>query len=776
LLNKLSHIKLFKKILLIGVFFIAILSGCNPTKYLKPNELFLQKSTLKIDSRKVDKDEIEAIIKQKPNKQLFGLFKFRLWLYNQYKETSSNKIRLNTGEPPVIHDSLLTYKTLKQLKIYTKNRGYFDSEVSFSKKEKNNKIKLKYHIKTGEPYLIKSIDYVFSDEKLKEKYFLIFRKTLLDLKPGNTFDIDVLDNQREKIKTEMKNLGYYYFNKDYIKYKVDSTNGKKEISIVLHINNQKINDVRNNTSIDGKHKKYNINDVNIYLSKNYKDKDLNNFKTITFKNIQVHFDTSISHKLKYRPRMLNHAIGFKKSELYRLENQQSTYRNLNQLKIFKHVNVSFDDRGDNELNTNIFLVPSKIKSFSIESIGTNSRGNLGISGNLIYQNRNIFRGGENLTMKLSGGVEIKEPINSDQGNDVNNYLGFFNTLEFGPIVSLEFPRFLLPIGLEKFSRKMNPKTTVQYLMNFESRPEYIRNLSQFSFGYFWNGSRFIKHYVTPIDGSYINLQPTPDFQEELDDENNPFILSSYQDQVISASKYSFIYNNQRINKITDFVYFKFNIEAAGNVPTVINKLTDKPFDNPETKSYNVFGIRYAQFIKTDFDFRSYGQTKYTSFVKRINIGVGKPYGNLNALPFEKSYYGGGANSIRAWQARSLGPGTLSSNITDTSLYQIGELKIEANLEYRFDITKLFEGAAFIDAGNIWILSKDESRPNAEIKADKFWKDIAIGVGLGLRLDFNFFLIRFDLAAKLKDPGSYTPEKFNLDLKNPTLNLGIGYPF
>jgi len=776
LYNKLISIKYFKNLLFLWGIFLFIFSGCNPTKHVKPNELFLQKSTVKIDTRKLDKDEIETIIKQKPNKKILELVRFHLGVYNYWPPWRKTEIRKNTGEAPVIYDSLLTVRTLKQLKIYTKNRGYFDSEISFSKKVKNNKIKVEYHIKSGEPYLIKSVDYVFADDEIKAKSFLILRKTLLDLKPGNIFDIDVLDKQREKIKIEMKNLGYYYFNKDFIKYKVDSTGGKKEIAVFLHINNQEIKNELNDTLIEKKHIKYDINDINIYLSKNYKDKNLNNFDTITFKNIKVHMDTSNGQVLKYRPRMLNHAIGLKKGELYRLENQQSTYRHLNELKLFKNVNISFDDIGNNHLNTNIFLVPSKIKSFSAEAIGTNSGGDLGIKGSLIYQNRNIFRGGEQLTIKLSGGLEIQQLLNEDQDNKNVNFLGVFNTLEFGPEANLEFPRFLLPIGLENFSRKMNPKTNLKYLLNFQKRPEYIRSLTQISFGYFWNGSRFVKHYVTPIDVSVVKLAPTTDFQTKLNEEDNPFILNSFKDHFINASTYSFIYNNQRINKITNFVFFKFNIEAAGNLQSGIYSLTNKPYDNIDTKSYNVFNIRYAQYVKTDFDFRAYGQTKNTSFVKRINIGIGKPYGNLDVLPFEKSYYGGGANSIRAWQARSLGPGTLPDSLAANSLNQIGELKIEGNLEYRFDITKLFEGAAFIDAGNIWILSKDENRPNAEIKADKFWKDIAVGVGVGLRLDFNFFLIRFDLAAKLKDPGSYTPEKFDLNWRKPTLNLGIGYPF
>ena len=220
------------------------------------------------------------------------------------------------------------------------------------------------------------------------------------------------------------------------------------------------------------------------------------------------------------------------------------------------------------------------------------------------------------------------------------------------------------------------------------------------------------------------------------------------------------------------MFFRVSAEFAGNIQHAFNRLTDKPYDNPDSESYNVFDIRYAQFAKGDFDIRFYEQSKSTSLVSRFNLGIGIPYGNLNVLPFEKGYFGGGANDIRAWQARSLGPGSLADSLTQNSLNQIGELKIEGNVEYRFDMTKVIEGAVFVDAGNIWILREDPDRPNAEFKLNKFWRDVAIGVGFGIRLDFNFFLIRFDLASRLKDPAATNPEKFDLIWNKPTLNLSL----
>ena len=329
--------------------------------------------------------------------------------------------------------------------------------------------------------------------------------------------------------------------------------------------------------------------------------------------------------------------------------------------------------------------------------------------------------------------------------------------------------------MEKFSQRANPKTTINYLLNFQERPEYIRNITKISFGYFWNETKYKKHFINPINYSIIKLRLTSDFKDRILNQNNPFIVNSFTDHFINSSTYTFVYNNQETNKTRNFSFLRFNTEIAGNLLSLYNDLNSS--ERNANGGYELFGIQYAQFVKADIDYRYYRRTSLTSLVSRISLGIGKPYGNLDVLPFEKSYYGGGANDIRAWQARTLGPGSLpNSLITETIINQIGELKIEGNIEYRFDITKLFEGAVFTDAGNIWLLTTDSQRPNGEIKINRFWQDIAIGVGVGLRLDFNYFLIRFDLAAKLKDPATNRPKRLDLQWKSPTLNLGIGYPF
>ena len=733
---------------------------------MKPNELFLQSVKLKVDHKKINKDELFKINKQKPNKKILGLFRFHLGAYNFFSNKSKN-LKENIGEPPVIYDSLLTDRTAKQFKLYLNNKGFFHNEISHHTKIHNNKVKLIYEIKSGDPYTINQLSYKFQDPSIGG--YVLYKKENSLIKPGDNYNVDVLDKERERIKKVLKERGFYQFSNNYIRYKVDSTIGNNKINIVLEILNNRIVDASSDSLISVAHQKFSIRNINVFVGKNLKSQSMSDFDTISYKGVYFFYQD----KLRFKPKMLRHAINYKSNENYSIVDQNITYKHLSELRLFKNISMQYEELDSNQLNSNIFLTPLADKSFAIEGIGTNTGGDLGVEGNLIFQNKNLFGGGEFFTAKLKGGIEIQRVV-SVTSSDNEIFGSPFNTIEFGPEVTLEFPRFLLPFNLENFSKRSNPKTSFSSTFNIQQRPEYYRNLAQFSFGYFWNETSTKKHFVTPFNISYVKLDLTPEFSQKIADENNPFLVNSYTDHFISAIQYSYIFNNQELSKIKNFTYLRFNFETAGNLLNGYHKLTNQTV-NEETQAHDFMGIRYAQYFKTEFDLRFYSRNEYSSFVKRMAVGVGKPYGNLNVLPFEKSYFGGGSNGIRAWQARSLGPGSLPDSLTST-VNQIGELKIEANLEYRFDITKVFEGALFVDAGNIWILNKDEKRPNAEINLSRLYQDLAIGVGFGLRLDFNFFIIRFDLASPLKDPSSNDPKEYKIMVKKTNLNLGIGYPF
>lgn len=764
-----TRLKILTDKLVPFIFLVSILLfySCNPTKTLKENEIFLKKNKIIVDNSKIDKDELEEIVKQNPNKKILGVFRFHLGVYNLYSKKENSKVKENIGEPPVIFDSLQTERSVKQLGFYLNNKGYFKNRVTTEKIIKKKKLTQTYKIESGPSYVINNINYLVVNKEM-EGYILEKNQYSL-IKIDHNFDIEVLEKERERISTILKDKGYFNFSNNYVKYKVDTTNGNNKVNLTIEVLPIK-EFVNDSTSLKTQHHKYTINDTKIFIGNKAKIEQILTLDTIYHNNASIIYND----KLKFRPKLLTNTLNFKPKDTYSLQEQNYTYKQLSELRLFKNISFLYEEIDSNQLKINIYLNPLILKSFTLEGVGTNTGGDLGVEGNIIYQNKNIFKGAEFLTIKLKGGLEIQRVIGVSTSVD-NEILGTpFNTMEFGPEISLEIPRFLVPFNTRRISKRANPKTLIASSFNWQQRPEYSRNLLQGSFGYSWNENQYKKHFLTPFNVSFVKLDLTDEFKQSILAENNPFLLNSYTNHFISAIQYSFIFNNQDFIHKNNYQYFRFNTETSGNLLSNYYRLTDTPKDET-TNSYYFAGIRYAEYVKSDIDLRLYQTFEAASLVERFYAGVGVPYGNLDVLPFEKSFFGGGSNGIRAWPARRLGPGSLSDSLINT-VNQIGELKIEANLEYRFDITKLFKGAFFIDAGNIWILKEDSKRPNAEIKLNRLYRDLAIGGGFGLRLDFSFFIFRFDIATPFKDPSKNNPEKYQVELKKTTLNLGIGYPF
>ncbi len=754
-----------------------IFIGCNPTKTLKEHEEILLTNKIKVDNGKIDKDEIYSIIKQKPNKKILGVFRFHLGVYNLFSNKKESKFRDNVGEAPVIYDSLLTERSIKQLELYLDNKGFFQNQVSVEKTVKKQKVTQSYIIKAGAPYLINNINYKFNDPSLGG--YVLSKKDYSLIKKGRNFDVDVLDKERERIKNTLKNYGYYYFTNNSIKYMVDTTIGNQKVDILIELLEDKVEIPESDSTYFAPHKKYTINNINMFMGSKSTIERTSTLDTIEFKGANIYY----IDKLKFKPKMLTHTLNFKPKEEYSLQDQNNTYKQLSGLKLFKNVSIIYEEIDSNRLNANIYLAPLVFNSYTLEGVGTNTGGDLGVEGNIIYQNKNIFRGGELFNVKLKGGLQIQRVVGVS--NSANEIFGTpFNTLEFGPEASLEFPRFLLPVNLENFSKRSNPKTIINTSLNFQQRPEYARNLIQGAFSYSWSETQFKNHYITPFNISFVKLELTDDFKNTIIAENNPFLLNSYTDHFISAIQYSFMFNNQELNRLKNYQYFKFNVETSGNMLSTYNRVANNPKD-PITNSYTFAGIRYAEYFKSEIDVRFYQNKHTTNLVERFNLGIGVPYGNLDVLPFEKSFFGGGSNGIRAWPARRLGPGSLSDSLQN-SANQIGELKIEANIEYRFDITKLFKGAFFVDAGNTWLNNANAQLPGAEFNFNSFYKQVAVGMGMGLRIDVHFFVLRLDLGIPVRKPW-YTDgqqwqfNNFNLNSatwrrENLILNLAFGYPF
>ena len=421
------------------------------------------------------------------------------------------------------------------------------------------------------------------------------------------------------------------------------------------------------------------------------------------------------------------------------------------------------------LNCIVQITPEVRQAYRVELEGTNSAGNLGGAVNLIYQHKNLFRGSEQLNIKLKGSYEaLNEQISGSR-----------STQEYGMESNLTFPRFMLPfLKSESFIKKYNPKTNVQAAYNYQKMPVYTRTVANATFGYTWKSGSFTQHTVNPLQFNIINLPYIdPEFEMEVD--TSSYLAYSYKDILILGGNYSYTYNTQNINKARSYWFVKLKAELAGNLLAGAIKLSGR---EQEGGSYKIFDQSFAQYVRGDIDIRYNRKLNdVSSMVYRVFAGLGIPYGNSEGIPFEKQFFGGGANGIRAWKARSLGPGTYSP--TRSSFFNAtADIKLEFNAEYRFNLFWVLECAWFVDAGNIWTYNEDEDRPGARFEFNSFYRELAVGTGFGLRFDLNFIVLRTDLGLKLRDPQlaggpDWILNQRPLNWKDDfNLSLSIGYPF
>jgi hypothetical protein len=507
-------------------------------------------------------------------------------------------------------------------------------------------------------------------------------------------------------------------------------------------------------------------------------------------------------ELRIDPALLVQSIYIKPGSPFDSEKEQTTYRRLSELRVFRSVNINYQrvEGKEGVLDCRILLTRSKTHSLSLESRGTNRGGNLGVAGNVTYKNRNIFRGAETFAVDLNGGLESQRVLTEDSEEERKVFSDLeLNTVEFGPELSLDFPKFLLPVDPTRFARSSNPHTRLSASMNFQERPDYTRNVASMSMSYRWDETDLKKHEVDPIGLSMIRIDKTRAFQERLEAFNDQLLLNSYQNHLIFGSQYAYTYNDQRSSDQENIHFFKANFEAAGNS---LRFLHERFAEDPGSEDrYRIGGIGFSQFVKADLDLRYYHRIdEKNSLAFRAFGGLGIPYGNSDVLPFQRSFYGGGANGMRAWRIRTLGPGSYTDPSSSLSFDKIGDIKLEGNAEYRFDLIDPVESAFFIDGGNIWLLGENERRPGGNFTSEDFLSEIALGGGIGFRLDLNFFIIRLDLAIPVKDPELPVGERWIFQPKErtnaarrdradrdpdrdyepyrprPNLNLGIGYPF
>ncbi|MGD2034093.1 MAG: BamA/TamA family outer membrane protein [Bacteroidales bacterium] len=755
---------------------VILTASCSPVRRLPEGEYLLDKTEIGLDSKELDKKEIKRYEKQSPNKTILG-FKFHLFLYNlaspskeRFPATWFRKI----GEEPVVYDPILVESTTEQYRKYLQNRGYYEASVADSVILRKKRAEIIHEISLGEPHIIGKITYKFEDQGVTDLILSDTNNCLI--RAGERFDKEILQAERHRLETFMKNNGYFKFNKEYIFYEAVESGVNKQVNLTITIK-ENISGYPDPETKVKHHYQYRINETFVHTNFTYfsnlseKEKQ----KADTVDKGRNHIIYSGKHKI--RPNAVLHPNLMNPGRMYHLGDVKKTYSNYSSLGLFRIINIRFNELDDGIVDTSeykyineiIELSPRKKQAYQVEIVGTNSAGDLGARANLSYNNYNLFRGAENFQVKLTGAIEAMEKRER-----------FDPMKEFGVETSLTFPKFLVPFNAEKFTRKFNPRTMVNISYNYQDRPDYIRTIASTSFGYRWKGNSYNTHQLIPVDFNYVWLPVGIRDSLLREDIADTPLENSFRDHTILSARYVFEFSNQVIEKRNDFVYIRTNLESAGNLLYGVNRLASSENDS------TLFNVPYYQYVKSDIDLRFYNQiTSDNQLVYRLFAGLGYPLGKSQSLPFEKMYFSGGPYGIRAWSTRTLGPGSVPDTIsTGTYANNLGDIKIEANLEYRFRLFWKLEGAFFIDAGNIWTIKISDDQPGSSFEWKRFYKEIAVGTGLGARFDFSVILIRTDFGFKLRDPAIQEGSRWidfnrSADISfgdRVVFQFGIGYPF
>lgn len=752
------------------ILFLIITLGlysCSATKFVPDGEYLLDKVKIESDIPEYKTFELRPYVRQLPNFKMFALNKTKFQLYNLAGKDSSkwiNRFAQKIGEPPVIFDSTLVYKTTSEFRKLFINKGYLNVDVSSEISLKNKKADVTYRIKGNEPYRIRNYSQNIEDDSINKE--LTNRSPLI--KEGMLFDRDMLDKERIQISDYLRNRGYYTFNKDYISYDADSAlnNFSVDLNMKLGLFHGLL---PNGKTIGTLHRKYYFD--NIYLYLDFDPLKLNNpneyvaSDTFSVKGYTVYYQ---GKKPSIRVKTLLNNCFMVPQGAYSQWQEDETYSAFSALNAINNVHIHFDEflRNDtNWLNAYILTMPAKKQTITYSIEGTNTAGNLGAATSVNYTHRNLLRSSETFNFKIRGAYETIK-------NFDNPYM------EIGGEASVHIPKFVVPFIY--VPRNIRASTEFSLSYNHQNRPEYNRILLSGGIRYLWRtGENLLRqHQFDLLDIDYVYL-PKKDsiFMSRLPSGAKYF---GYTDQFIVGSGYTFAKTTFDLTQTQRNAYsFRASVESAGNLLYLLNAMGNVKKDTQG--SYQLFNTLFAQFVKGDINYaRTIVFDKQNSIAWRIGGGIAFPYGNSFMLPFEKRYYSGGANSVRAWSVRELGPGKYQRVDSTTFFNQSGDIKMDFNIEYRSRFFWKLEAAAFIDAGNIWTIRDYEGQEGGTFKFDSFYREIALGYGIGLRLVMDYFLIRFDCGWKAYDPSRNGREAWVITDPNFTSNwawhIAVGYPF
>ena len=733
---------------------VLCLMSCNTTKFVPQGEYLLNKANIKVeDTKEVAISDLKNYLQQKQNTEILGFWKLQLGIYNTAsldtaKWTSKNARRI--GEAPVIYAPELTDRSMVQLKKAMQNKGYFTAQVDTTITVKDRKVNITYHVTAGEPYIIRRYRVGFEHEELKQ----IAQDQRRLISEGMQFDVDMLNQERQRIARAMRRNGCYYFDEDMIQFVADTTRLKKQVDVTV-----KLSDYVTQLSPEEQaqvFRHYKISHVHFHI-----DYEIGRAPDGERMRASMKGDyefTWVGDKL-LRENVLIRNCPIQPGDKYNEVRVERAYSNLNQLAPIKYVDISFDPISEDELDCHIVLSRSKLNSISVEAEGTYSAGDWGIAAGVGYANRNLFKGAEEFT--IDGRTSYEWRQNGGRAIEAKASTG------------LKFPNSL----------------AIDLNYNYQTRPEeYTRSIFGAGLQYQLRQrlSRW-QHQFRFADISYVYLPWISDaFRDQFLQSTN-ILKYSYENHFIVGWGYSGNYSSFSSRQpYRSYANVNYNIETAGNLMLGLAEAFRFPTDS-EGK-YTLFGTRFAQFAKADVSF-TYNQIFNPShrLVYHADLGLAVPYANSQAVPFEKRYFAGGANSVRGWTARSLGPGGYRGNGSMIDFNnQSGDIRLNLSVEYRAKVWSIIELAAFVDAGNIWTIFDYETQPNGQFHWNEFYKQIALAYGVGVRLDFSIFVFRVDFGVKLYDPSRMYGELYGTQWRtisnglnwqeDMSFHFAIGYPF
>ena len=764
---------------IVGGIIMALLGACSATKFVPEGEYMLESVSVKSTDKSLDATSLKGYIRQHPNSKWFSLLKVPMGPYAlSGRDTTKriNRFLQRVGEAPVIFDTVQANRSGENMLAAVNNLGYLHARVNQKRAVKGKKVRLAYEIVPGERYRVRNIRYLIEDSVVER--IVREQASLSSLQPGMPFDLNVLDGERSRISSRLQNSGYYKFNKEYVRFEADTCvgNQKVDLDVVIPLYRASAE------SEPELHRRYKIHSVSFSGDAMAFDtsRDTSRLDSMVYRGFPIYY----KHKLAFRPSVFTNNNAIEPGHLYRERDVQRTYSNFGQLGavMFSNIKMVENDSLPNMLDGFVTVHENKPRSLGAELEGTNSAGDLGAALLLTYQNRNLFRGSELFSLKLRGAFEA---ITGLEGYSDQNYM------EISVEAGLTFPNFRLFRFNGRDRGLMRATSEISLLYDSQNRPEFHRRVLTSALRYRWQSPNgLLRHRIDLIDLNYLFMPWISEtlLKDYLEDETdrNAILRYNYENLFIMRLGYSFTYNSQRnATSIADYgsnaLGIRFNVESAGNVLYGFSNLFGA--SRNDQGQYTLFNIAYAQYLKGDFDIsKSFRFDDRNSLALHFGVGVAYPYGNSTILPYEKRYFSGGANSVRGWSVRELGPGRFTGGDGRIDfINQTGDIKLDLNAEYRTYLFWKLHGAFFVDAGNIWTIRDYAEQPGGQFRMRSFWREIAVSYGLGFRLNFDYFILRLDGGMKAIHP-AYDDVRHHYPIIHPdfkrdfTLHFAVGLPF